>query len=158
MRPGVQDIDHEAPVGEIRLDKLHEALVFPQCLLMQAQVSLGEVAKTAVGRRRVGIDGVQRFREGADLPVFFEGVGKLLAHELLQVRHVEEVGEFVDVWMDGDCGFGIGFVVVLVDVGDDFVEDVGVHLFELDVLGVAFLRRGEMISSTESDSADGMVR
>ena len=139
MRPRIQDIDHKPAVREIRLDKLHEALVLPQRLLMQAEVSLGDVAKAAVGRRRGAVNGAQRFREGADLPVLFEGVGELLAHELLQGRHVEEVGELVDGRVEGDCGFGVGFVVVLVDVSDDFVDHVRIHLFELNVLGVAFL-------------------
>ena len=45
--------------------------------------------------------------------------------------------------MYGDGGFGVGLVVVLVDVGEHFVEDVGVQFLEVDVLRLSFLRLGE---------------
>ena len=128
---------------------------------MQTQMRLGDVAEAAVGGGRGGVDGSQRLGEGADLPVvFFEGVGELVPHELLQGRHVEEVGQLVDFRVQGDGGSGVGgggFVVVLVDVGDDFVEDGGVHFFELDVFGVAFLkkRQGDEISQRGEGGGDG---
>ena len=119
----------------------------PKRLLMQSQMRLGDIAQAAIGRRRVGVDGAQGLGEGDDLPVGFEGLVEFAAHDLLQRLHVEVVGQLVDLWVYGDGGFGVGLVVVLVDVGEDFVEDVGVQFLEVDVLRLSFLgREGEEVS------------
>ena len=139
LRPRIQNIHNQPPIRKILLNQIHKPPMIPQTLFMRRQMRLSHIPQPPIRSRRTGINRAQRFREADDFPVFLQGFGELFSDDGFQGLDVEVVGEFVDFWMDGDGVFGVYVVVALVDEGEDFVQDVGVHFFEFDVFCLSFL-------------------
>ena len=139
LRPRIQNIHNQPPIRKILLNKIHKPLMIPQTLFMSRQMRLSHIAQASIRSRGTGINRAKRFREADDFPVLAQRLGEFLFHDGLEGWDVEVVCQFVDFWVDCDGAFGVDLVVAFVDEGEDFVEDVGVHFFEFDVLGLTLL-------------------